>query len=233
MKLFDYHSALRLSGYQGKFKDSLKTTLKWLAKDNRVDNIKVAAYILATMKAESGYSLQRWEADYLCEGIGIPYKNKPCNRALNYYRSSSSTKTNYYNLGTDQRGLPYFGRGAIQLTGIANYKKYGKKIGVNLEKHGDLALEPKNSYKILVSYINDRTKRYILSGNLTSARRSVNGGVNGLHDVNAAYHRWVNILTAAQKVEKMKSKRTKIIVSLVIIAVVITVGIILFKKLKK
>ena len=62
---------------------------------------------------------------------------------MNYYRSTKDGKINYYTLGTDKNGLPYFGRGLIQLTGKSNYKKYGDLIGVDLVNDGNKALEQK------------------------------------------------------------------------------------------
>jgi putative chitinase len=48
------------------------------------------------------------------------------------------------------RYYPWYGRGFIQLTWDYNYKKAGEKIGVDLIKNPDLAMEPKNSAKIAV-----------------------------------------------------------------------------------
>lgn len=193
-------------GGKTNFEDSLRQVLKWAKSDNRVNSVSDLAYLLGTAKAESDYSLQRWEADYLCGKQGVPYSEKPCDRALSYYRSSSGKK-NYYNLGTDNKGLPYFGRGLIQLTGKSNYKKYGDKIGVDLVSKGNLALEPKNSYDIAVEYLtNKRGGMYSKNGNnrntfdlakdgdFTLARKSVNGGTKGLNEVNNTYNTWKDII---------------------------------------
>ncbi len=48
------------------------------------------------------------------------------------------------------RYYPWYGRGFIQLTWEYNYKKAGEKIGVDLIKDPDLAMDPKNSAKIAV-----------------------------------------------------------------------------------
>lgn len=193
---FDINNALdefSKSGGTTKFPDSLRSVLKYIQDDENINTIEQAAYLLGTAKAESDYSLQRWEADYLCGRAGIPYKGKPCERALDYYRSSKGKK-NYYDLGVDKNGLPYFGRGLIQLTGKSNYDKYGRIIGVDLVNDGDKALIPKNSYKIASAYLKAKTWRHIDSGDLTRARRSVNGGTKGLSEVNSEYQRWLDIL---------------------------------------
>lgn len=178
------------------FEESLKKVLYFIKQDAEIKDLREAAYLLGTAFAESSYSLQRWESDYACKSIGIKYgPSGPCSAALNYYRDTKNgKKKNYYELGTDSKGFPYFGRGLIQLTGKANYEKYGKKIGVDLVADGDLAIEPENSYKIASIYLRGRTFKYVLSGDLTYARKSVNGGDLGLEEVNGAYNEWLRIL---------------------------------------
>jgi len=152
---FNHKKALKtFEDYGGttKFPDSLKKVLIYAQNDKNLTDIKHLAYLLATAKAESDYSLQRWEADYVCGDAGVPYRNQPCQRAIDYYRSSDGKK-NYFTLGTDKNGMAYFGRGLIQLTGKGNYEKYGKLIGVNLINDGDKALVPKNSYKIASAFL--------------------------------------------------------------------------------
>jgi predicted chitinase len=194
------------------FKESLKSILFFIKNDTLINDPREGAYLLATAYEEAGYSLQRWESDYQCKGAGIPYgKEGPCQKALNYFKSTcinkdcSKTKKNYYDLGTDKNGLPYFGRGLIQLTGKGNYDKYGKKIGVDLLNNANLALVPENSYKIAVNYLVNKTFKYIkdetlkltIKGSvytgLRAARRSVNGGETGIDKINLAYKKWVNI----------------------------------------
>lgn len=205
---FNINQAMKLwkeNGGKSKFEDSLKKVLTYIQNDKNISNIDEASYLLATAKAESDYSLQRWEADYLCGEAGVPYKNEPCQRAIDYYASSNGKK-NYFDLGVDDKGMAYFGRGLIQLTGKANYEKYGKLIGVDLAKDGDKALEPKNSYKIASTYLKERTWKHIANGDLLRARKSVNGGTKGVDDVNEAFFLWVKILENS----KVNFKGTKL-----------------------
>ena len=201
--LSDYKKA----GRKTNFPESLKKVLQYARTDKNLNDISDLAYLLATAKVESDYSLQRWESDYICNLQGKPYKDKPCESALNYYRSTKGGKKNYYTLGTDKNGLPYFGRGLIQLTGKSNYQKYGDLIGVDLINDGDKALEPKNSYLIASAYLsNKRGGIYEKNGvkrstfdlardnDLTLARKSVNGGTKDLDGINNAYGFWKNIL---------------------------------------
>jgi hypothetical protein len=177
-----------------KFVESLKKVLYLIKNDEQISDLREAAYILGTAYAESGYSLQRWEADYACTGAGIPYGSSgPCSKATNYYRSSNGKK-NYYTLGLDSKGQCFFGRGLIQLTGKGNYEKYGSLIGVNLLGNGDLAMDPINSYKVASVYMRGRTFKHVLANNLTQARKSVNGGTKGINEVNGAYNAWLKAL---------------------------------------
>ncbi|HEY9898914.1 MAG TPA: LysM peptidoglycan-binding domain-containing protein [Pantanalinema sp.] len=77
-------------------------------------------------------------------------------------------------------GPRFKGRGFIQLTGRANYREYGEKLGIDLEHNPDLALDPSVSAKILVQYFQDRNiPEKAVAGNWEGVRRAVNGGLNG------------------------------------------------------
>jgi hypothetical protein len=184
-------------GHKTDFPNSLRQVLEYARTDKNLKDISDLAYLLATAKIESDFSLQRWESDYVCGLKGKAYKDKPCDSALNYYRSTKGGKKNYYTLGTDKNGLPYFGRGLIQLTSKSNYEKYGDLIGVDLVNDGDKALEPKNSYKIATTFLsNKRGGIYAKNGvnrstfdlardnDLTLARKRVN----------TAYKFWKDLL---------------------------------------
>lgn len=85
-------------------------------------------------------------------------------------------------LGNTQSGdgVRYKGRGFIQLTGRANYREYGQKLGIDLEGNPDLALEPRTSARILVEYFKQRGIPGMASnGDWEGVRRAVNGGLNG------------------------------------------------------
>lgn len=80
-------------------------------------------------------------------------------------------------------GKRYKGRGLIQLTGRANYKKIGALLNLPLEDNPELAGEPVTSLKIACEYwkdrkINDAADR----DDLIKATKLVNGGLNGLED---------------------------------------------------
>jgi len=77
-------------------------------------------------------------------------------------------------------GARYHGRGYIQLTGRANYRAYGQKLGLPLEQNPDLALQPDVAARILARYMKDRgIDKLAERGDWQGVRRAVNGGLNG------------------------------------------------------
>ncbi len=80
-------------------------------------------------------------------------------------------------------GANFRGRGFVQLTGRANYARYGTEIGTDLIANPELANEPSIAAELLARFLRDRENsiREALSSNdLATARRLVNGGSNGL-----------------------------------------------------
>ena len=93
-------------------------------------------------------------------------------------------------------GARYHGRGFIQITGRANYRDYGQKIGLGstLEKNPELALKPKIAAQILACYFLDRkVYQAARDGDWRKVRRLVNGGYNG----------WEQFYTFVQRAEQM------------------------------
>jgi len=85
-------------------------------------------------------------------------------------------------LGNDQPGdgARYHGRGYIQITGRANYREYGQKLGVDLEGNPDLALDPIVAAQILANYFWDREIDLAAAKeDWEQVRLAVNGGFNG------------------------------------------------------
>jgi len=170
------------------FEDSLRTVLRAIKNDPNIEEVEDAAYLLATSKYEANFSLIRWESDYLCVKVGQPYlpptpsgvannTNGPCASAKKYYKSSAGTKKDYYTLGIDSNGLPYFGRGLIQLTGKGNYDKYGKIIGVDLVNNPEAIFASNEvGYNYAVAYmVTLKTFKWVRLGDQIKARKTVNG----------------------------------------------------------
>jgi predicted chitinase len=109
-------------------------------------------------------------------------------RPINEFGSRQYFIDNYEeraDLGNDQLGDGplYHGRGFIQVTGRANYREFGNKLGVNLESDPELALDPTVSARVLARYFFDREVDIAANAqNWQLVRKKVNGGLNGFDD---------------------------------------------------
>ena len=80
-------------------------------------------------------------------------------------------------------GFRYKGRGPIQLTGRANYRKYGRDIGIDLEGHPEIAAVPSIGILTACKYWCDHGCNELADrDDLEGITRRINGGVNGLAD---------------------------------------------------
>lgn len=84
-------------------------------------------------------------------------------------------------LGNTQKGDGYKfrGRGIFQLTGRANYRAMGKKIGIDLEKNPDKAADPAISVKIAFEYWKSRNMNAVIAQNPKDPVLAVSIKVNG------------------------------------------------------
>jgi len=83
----------------------------------------------------------------------------------------------------DGDGARFKGRGFVQLTGRANYGRYGARLGVDLLGDPDLANAPEIAALLLAHFLADRAeamRRALACGDYAAARRLVNGGRHGL-----------------------------------------------------
>lgn len=88
-------------------------------------------------------------------------------------------------LGNTQKGdgPRYKGRGLLQLTGRANYRRVGGIINLDLEGNPELAADPKVSLQIACEYWKDRKiNPNCDADDLIAVTKKVNGGLNGLED---------------------------------------------------
>jgi putative chitinase len=80
-------------------------------------------------------------------------------------------------------GKKYKGRGIFQLTGRANYKTFGKKIGKDLEGNPMLAGDAETSVLIALEYWNNRKLSPLADkDDVTAITKKINGGLNGFED---------------------------------------------------
>ena len=97
-------------------------------------------------------------------------------------------------LGNNQPGdgYKYRGRGYIQLTGRANYRQYGKLLGVDLENNPDLAKDPNIAARIALEYWKKRVDRKAAqNGDVKKVTYNINGGYNGLSDRQSKYESYI------------------------------------------
>lgn len=80
-------------------------------------------------------------------------------------------------------GKRYLGRGPIQITGRANYRKYGRRIGIDIENSPELAEHPSIGLHLALEFwrVND-LNALADADNLLAITKRINGGTNGLED---------------------------------------------------
>lgn len=80
-------------------------------------------------------------------------------------------------------GVRYKGRGIFQLTGRANYRTIGAKIGMDLENNPELAESPEVSVLTALEYWRSRGLNVFADqDNVNIITRRINGGLNGYDD---------------------------------------------------
>jgi predicted chitinase len=79
-------------------------------------------------------------------------------------------------------GSLYRGRGALQITGKANYKIIGEMLGLALVEHPDLAALPQAAFRVSAAYwkLHPALNAAADIEDVESATRIINGGVAGL-----------------------------------------------------
>jgi putative chitinase len=78
-------------------------------------------------------------------------------------------------------GFRYRGRGPIQITGRANYKKYGELLGVDLVGNPDLAAQPEHAFQIAGLFWSLRgLNKPADAEDFTTITKRINGGLTGL-----------------------------------------------------
>jgi len=93
------------------------------------------------------------------------------------------------NLGPPD-GARFKGRGFIQLTGRKNYEFYGELLGYNLIGNPELANTPQPAARILAAYLKENEpviRSALAAGDLAAARKTINGGGNGLGGFRSAF----------------------------------------------
>jgi putative chitinase len=78
-------------------------------------------------------------------------------------------------------GPRFKGRGPLQLTGRANYKAYGRKLGIDLERHPELVAYPSIGLRIACEFWTSKGLNELADkDDVLAITKRINGGVNGL-----------------------------------------------------
>ena len=195
---FPHASPQRILKYGGVLLDSIGRANRW-------GNSTFPAYCIATIAAEtSNFNPSAPEGLTLPED-GVRYPNtltetrpfgayeKVRNRLGNVSAPSRISMSKIYEDYVDPKdGENYRGRGFVQLTGRANYAKYGQLTGLDLLMQPELAAIPEHSIQILVVYVATNWHRIgsaLERHDLVAARVAVNGGSNGLGRFVATYRK--------------------------------------------
>lgn len=80
-------------------------------------------------------------------------------------------------------GRLFKGRGPIQITGRANYRTYGRLIGIDIENHPEIAAVPSIGLHLALEYWKRNGLNTLADAdNVRAITKLINGGYNGLAD---------------------------------------------------
>jgi putative chitinase len=80
-------------------------------------------------------------------------------------------------------GVRFKGRGIFQLTGRANYRRFGERLGLDLVNKPELAADPEVCVDIACLYWNDRRMGAKADrDDIVATTKAINGGLNGFED---------------------------------------------------
>lgn len=99
------------------------------------------AYVLATVHHETGRRMQPLRE-------GFVKTDASARRAVANLFAKGIIRTNYA-LPDGPYKQSYYGRGLVQITWLTNYEKFAKRLGIDLVRNPDLALEWEHSLAIL------------------------------------------------------------------------------------
>ena len=86
-------------------------------------------------------------------------------------------------------------RGLIQLTGRANYKRYGQILKLDLENNPDLAMGPDIAVQIACEFWKQKGLNTLAdAGDMRGITKRINGGLNGFSDRMAYYNKFKQLL---------------------------------------
>jgi peptidoglycan L-alanyl-D-glutamate endopeptidase CwlK len=164
---------------------NLKPVLDALAQRG-LTTLPVVLAALATIRAETDGFVP------ISEGIS-KFNTSPGGHPFDLY----DNRADLGNKGPPD-GDNFKGRGFVQLTGRANYEKFGPIIGVpTLADQPDQANESGIAANLLAAFVKAKEipmKQALAAGDLATARRLVNGGSHGLGPFTEAYNTGMQFL---------------------------------------
>ena len=89
-------------------------------------------------------------------------------------------------------GFRYRGRGVMQTTGRESYRKYGRRFGVDFERHPELVLSADHALKpALAEWFDKKCNELADAGDIHAITRRINGGLTGFSE----RVRWLHMVT--------------------------------------
>ena len=80
-------------------------------------------------------------------------------------------------------GVRFKGRGPIQLTGRANYRRYGQQLGIDFENNPEIVALPSVGLLVACKFWSDNGLNELADqDDVTTITRRINGGLNGFED---------------------------------------------------
>lgn len=186
---------------------------KWLPHINAtlqrfgIDSInEISSFLAQTNHESAGFSQLSENLNYSAEGLAATWPNryrgangKPNALALSLHRKPAAIANDCYagRMGNIMVGDGWLfrGRGLIQITGRANYKKCGQYLGVDLLSNPDLLLTPE--YASLSAgwfwHVNGLDKNDD-DVSMMAETKIINGGTNGLADRQVKFNKALKAL---------------------------------------
>jgi len=139
------------------------------------------AFVLATTVSEYGLLDNALRIEHFLAQLGHESDGY---KAMEEYASGKAYEGRA-DLGNTQPGdgVRYKGRGPIQITGRNNYRIYGKRIGINIEKYPELASNPCIGMRLALEYWKAKGLNALADADdILGVTKKINGGTNGLDD---------------------------------------------------
>lgn len=189
--------------------DALEAVRGSIAQFGALDNERRVAHLIGQCAHESlrftrvAESLFYTSTDRLMQIFGRHFTSAA--QARGFLRNSKKLANRVYanrNGNGPSRsgdGFRYRGRGYLQLTGRSNYRIAGRRLGIDLVAHPEMAAEPETAWMIAVGYLATRKRdgrtafQWADDNNFEAVTRIVNGRTNGLDD---RRHRTILALSA-------------------------------------